>query len=70
MNQEQHFWRAHRHIADVNNHLMELIRDQHNPLTSTDLYRLIERWPERYGRFRGLADTLARQEREREQVGR
>lgn len=59
MNQEQYFWRAHRQVADMNAHIMEMISDSHNPLTSTDLHRLIERFPARYGRFRGLADTLA-----------
>ena len=48
-------------IAAANALVMDLIRDD-NPLTSTDLYRLIERWPARYGRFRGLADTLAARE--------
>lgn len=64
MTQYQLYAKEAAKIAAQNALVMDLIRDPDNPLTSTDLYRLIERWPARYGRFRGLADTLAARERE------
>ena len=50
--QEQMFYAAGRKIADGNNLMMEMIRNQE--ITNAELAELVEKHPDRYGRFAGF----------------
>ena len=54
--QIQLYQEAHRRISDANNHVMEMIRDEHNPLTKDDLHKLADRFPQRWEKYRTLLD--------------
>ncbi|APZ42529.1 hypothetical protein [Acidihalobacter ferrooxydans] len=56
--QEQMFYQAHKRLADANKFIMDLARDPSNPLTNNDLRKLVDRFPERWGRYRGLIGKL------------
>lgn len=56
--QEQMYYAAEKRSADLNNAMMELIKDKDNPLTNADLQALIDRRPEVYGRFSGFLGKL------------
>jgi hypothetical protein len=49
---------AQQKLFDRNNALTEMINDPVNPLTNSDLKRLIERNPERYGVYSGFIGKL------------
>ena len=57
--QLQMFYAAHAKIAAENSAFMDMVNDQHNPMTNADLEKLIARHPERYGRFSGFLGKLA-----------
>ena len=48
---------AQRRIWEANRHVMEMIRDEHNPLTREDLHKLADRFPERWEKYRTLLDS-------------
>ena len=48
------FWRAHDKVAGLNEAFMEMLRGPH-PLTPDEIRRLIDKNPQRYGRFEGFA---------------
>lgn len=52
MTQEQHFWAAHRRLADQNAVMLDLLFGP-NPITDEELKKLIDKRPDRYGRFAG-----------------
>ncbi|MBS3648814.1 hypothetical protein KEU06_09370 [Pseudaminobacter sp. 19-2017] len=54
--QLQHFWEAHRRIADLNEAMLDALFGP-NPITDAELRALIEKRPERYGRFAGYLGT-------------
>ncbi|OBS08935.1 hypothetical protein [Acidihalobacter prosperus] len=56
--QEQMFWETHKRIAEADRHVMELARHPTNPLTNSDLETLVNRYPERWGKYRGLIGKL------------
>lgn len=56
--QEQMFYAAVKRSADLNNAMMDLIKDPDNPLTNADLQALIDRRPDVYGRFSGFLGKL------------
>lgn len=56
--QLQMYYAAERKIAAGNQLFMELINHPTNPLTNTDLAKLVARWPQRWGRFAGFLGKL------------
>ena len=50
---------AHDRIADQNEAFLELVSHPTNPMTDDDLRKLVERNPERYGRFANFLGKLA-----------
>jgi len=62
LTQMQHYWKAHRHTADLNEAFMDMVNDKVNPITSTDLRALIERRPDVYGRFKNWIEVLESRE--------
>jgi len=58
MTQLQHFWKAHRKIADRDAAFFELVNHPTNPMTNADLKALIARRPEVYGRYAGFVGKL------------
>ena len=54
--QEQMFYAAGRKIADGNDLMMEMIRNQE--ITNAELAYLVEKHPERYGRFAGFIGKI------------
>ena len=58
MNQKQHYEASRAKLADANKHFMELISDPVNPLTNTDLIRLVKKFPARWSRFAGFIGKL------------
>ena len=58
LTQHQHFEKAHRKIADLNETFMEMVNHPTNPMTKADLAALLKKDPERYGRFEGFLDKL------------
>lgn len=56
--QKQMLVEAQQKLFDRNNALTEMINDPVNPLTNSDLKRLIERNPERYGVYSGFIGKL------------
>lgn len=54
--QEQMFCAAGRKIADGNELMMEMIRNQE--ITNAELAELIEKRPDRYGRFAGFVGKI------------
>jgi hypothetical protein len=49
------FWTAHRRIADRDAAFMEIMRGP-NPLTPVEVRVLIDRHPDRYGRYAAFAE--------------
>lgn len=49
---------AERRLFERNRAFLDMINDPVNPLTNSDLKRLIERWPERYGMYSGFIGKL------------
>jgi hypothetical protein len=49
---------AERRLFERNQAFLDMINDPVNPLTNSDLKRLIERWPERYGMYSGFIGKL------------
>lgn len=45
-------------LSGTNAHFMEMVHHPTNPLTNEDLRRLVERFPERWGRFAGFIGKL------------
>ena len=56
MTQKQLFEQERKKIAEANSHVMEMIRDEHNPLTAEDLHALADRFPQRWEKYRTLLD--------------
>ena len=54
--QEQMFYAAGRKIADGNDLMMEMIRNQE--ITNAELAELVKRRPEVYGRFKGFIGKI------------
>ena len=52
------FYAAHDRIAAQNEAFLELASHPTNPMTDDDLRKLIERNPERYGRFANFLGKL------------
>lgn len=52
MTQEQHFWAAHRRLADQNEVMLDLLFGP-NPITDEELKKLIKKRPA-YARFAGF----------------
>ncbi len=57
-NQRQVFYDAHRHMADVNNTFLDMVK---GGLTSDDLMKLIERDPQVWSRFANWLDKLPKE---------
>ena len=51
LDQLQMFYAAHDRLADQNEAFLELVSHSSNPMTNDDLRKLVERHPDRYGRF-------------------
>ena len=49
---------AERRLFERNQTFLDMINDPVNPLTNSDLKRLIERNPERYGMYSGFLGKL------------
>jgi hypothetical protein len=49
---------AERRLFERNQAFLDMVSDPVNPLTNSDLKRLIERNPERYGRYSGFIGKL------------
>ena len=49
---------AERRLFERNQAFLDMINDPVNPLTNSDLKRLIERNPERYGTYSGFLGKL------------
>ena len=56
--QRQHCSLAEKRIFEQNEVFLELVNHPTNPMTNRDLERLIERRPDRYGRFAGFVGKL------------
>ena len=54
--QEQMFYQAQRNIADLNEGVMDMIRN--GEITNADLAALIKKRPATYGRFDGFLGKL------------
>ena len=54
--QAQMYYDAERKSAELNNAFLELVCN--NEITNEDLRKLIEKRPERYGRFAGFVGKL------------
>ena len=54
LTQKQMYYKAHRKLADANQHVMEMINHPTNPLTKDDLHKLANRFPERWEKYRNL----------------
>lgn len=52
MTQAKLFWLSHRRIADANSAMLDLLYGP-NPITDSELSKLIASRPERYQRFAG-----------------
>lgn len=58
MSQEEMFRQAQRRSAERDRAVMDMINHPTNPITGAELANLAARYPERYGRYAGLAKTL------------
>ena len=55
MNQEQHFWAAHRKVADANDAFLFLVE---HGMTREELETNIQKRPALWGRFSGWLEKL------------
>jgi Ca2+-binding EF-hand superfamily protein len=62
LTQLQHYELARRRNAEINEHFMSMVTDKDNPLTSTDLRTMIEKYPYRWERFANFIPTLEARE--------
>ena len=58
MTQAQHYEMARRKLADANNTFMEMVNSKENPLTRSQLEKLIEHRPALWGKFSNWLDRL------------
>ena len=56
--QKQMYYEAERHSANLNQAFMDMVNHPTNPLTNSDLRKLIERRPDTYGRFQNFIGKL------------
>jgi hypothetical protein len=56
--QENLYWEALRKLSEIDHHVMDMINHPTNPITNSDLEKLVARFPERWGRYRGFIGKL------------
>lgn len=57
--QKSMFFNSQERMFRENEAFMDMVNHPTNPMTKTDLERLIARNPERYSRFSGFLNTLS-----------
>lgn len=62
LSQMQHYELARRREAEINTHFMDMINHKENPLTSTDLRTMVEKYPTRWKRFEHFIPVLESRE--------
>ena len=58
MDQKQMYYGAVRKQGEADELLMEMIRHPTHPMTKDELQQMIDKHPDRYGRYQGIADNL------------
>ena len=58
LTQPQMYYQAATRSGETDQHFLDMISDEENPLTATDLKKLIERWPHRWSRYAGFVKLL------------
>lgn len=58
LTQQQMYYQAVTRKGEADRHIMDMISGEENPLTATELKKLIERWPHRWSRYAGFVKLL------------
>jgi hypothetical protein len=56
--QQRMFYEAQRELAALDRNFFERVNDSINPITNSDLEKLVVRYPERWARYSGFIGKL------------